>query len=219
MDGAALLNSLEQGGDLTGSMSTNDQVLDREALANALARCVPWLRRDIDRQIPVRFRKLIAVDDVLQDVWIDAFGGLATFIPDGPGAIERWLRRIAEMALLQCIRRARAAKRAGDLNAIQESSRRRSSFERLITSIRGSERSPSGEGAMLEAKALVHLSLVAIGPDSRRAVELRYLEGLSHQEIATRMGKTKAAVNSLLYRGLGELRLMLGQASRFFSDG
>ena len=53
---------------------------------------------------------------------------------------------------------------------------------------------------------------------ARRAISMRYVEGLSVQEIAVVLGKTKSAIHRLLFHGLRQMRKCLGWAGRFFSD-
>ena len=52
------------------------------------------------------------------------------------------------------------------------------------------------------------LSLIS-GQERREAVRLRYLDGVGVEEIAQRLGKSRAAVAGLLRRGLADLRSCL----------
>jgi RNA polymerase sigma factor (sigma-70 family) len=60
--------------------------------------------------------------------------------------------------------------------------------------------------------------LAELPPEHREVITLRYLEGLGHDEIARVMQRSRAAVNSLLFRALRELQQKMGPATRFFSD-
>jgi RNA polymerase sigma-70 factor (ECF subfamily) len=48
--------------------------------------------------------------------------------------------------------------------------------------------------------------LIGLPDDQRTALELRHLQGLPIAEVAREMGRSTAAVGSLLYRGLKALR-------------
>lgn len=55
----------------------------------------------------------------------------------------------------------------------------------------------------------VQQALARIDPAQREVVELRFLAGLSLQEVADTLDKTVAAVKALQHRGLSTLRLLL----------
>jgi RNA polymerase sigma-70 factor (ECF subfamily) len=52
-------------------------------------------------------------------------------------------------------------------------------------------------------------ALAGLPEDQRVALELRHLRGLAIAEVAREMGRSPAAVGSLLYRGLNTLRQLL----------
>ena len=64
----------------------------------------------------------------------------------------------------------------------------------------------------------MQIALSRLPNDRRTAIRMRYLEGRSRPEIARTMDKSEAAVNSLLFHGLRDLRRRLGDTARFFSD-
>src|SRR3954451_20333783 len=53
-------------------------------------------------------------------------------------------------------------------------------------------------------------ALAGLPDDQRTALELRHLRGLAVAEVAREMGRSPAAIGSLLYRGLKTLREFLG---------
>jgi DNA-directed RNA polymerase specialized sigma24 family protein len=64
----------------------------------------------------------------------------------------------------------------------------------------------------------MQIALSRLPVDRRRAIQMRYIDGQTPQEIAGKMQKSAAAVKGLLFHGLRELRERLGDAKRFFSD-
>jgi RNA polymerase sigma-70 factor (ECF subfamily) len=54
-------------------------------------------------------------------------------------------------------------------------------------------------------------ALLQLSPDQRQVIELRYLENLSHLEIAVVLGKSAEATRSLQYRALETLRHLLAE--------
>ena len=60
-------------------------------------------------------------------------------------------------------------------------------------------------------------ALATMPDDYREALRLRYFEGLSIDETATRLGRTPAAVRGLTDRGKARLRDILGRMSLYLS--
>jgi RNA polymerase sigma-70 factor (ECF subfamily) len=192
--------------------------LSRETLHEELLPRVAWLRRYVHAKIPTRLSATVSADDILQEVWMAAYRTVSTFTPDGPNAVERWLVTIAKSKVVDAIRTARQLKRGGDRRQLRNAQRRLTSFSELFARIQSPQKTPSGEFGAIEVGHAVSIALNLLGEDRRQAIQLHYIEGLSHKEIAGEMGKTEAAVNSLVYNGLRELRSLLGDAAKYFSD-
>ena len=199
-------------------MSSETVVLTRETLHQELMLRVGQLRRYVDRGIPSRLRAVVSADDILQEVWVAAYRTVSAFTPDDADAVERWLVTIAKSKVVDAVRSARRLKRGGDRRHLREAQQSFTSCTDLFARIQSPQKTPSGEFATSEIGHLVAISLNRLGAHHRRAIQMRYIEQRSHREIARAMGKTEAAVNSLLYNGLRELRSLLGDAAKYFSD-
>ncbi len=176
-----------------------------------------WLRAYIDERIPARFRTLVDPEDVLQEVWSGAFRSLGEYRTDQPGAFDHWLKGITQHKLADALRNAGTAKRGGARVQVQARPGRHTSFTDLLADLVSRGRTPSSEMSSQEAADAVQVALRRLKEPHRRAVYLRQIEGRSRAEIARTMQKSPAAVNSLLYQGLRELRVILGDARRFLS--
>ena len=199
-------------------MDVSTPELDRATLHRELVPHVVRLRQYVQRQVPARLRSTISADDVLQEVWLAAYRTVSTFSPDGPGSVERWLRTIANSKLVDAIRWARRKKRGGDRRNIRDMQRRVSSLSNLFTLVQAPQKTPSSAFSTIENAHAISIALGYLPEDRRRAIYLRHIEGRSHKEIASDMERTEAAVNSLLHNGLRELRVLLGDAAKYFSD-
>ena len=157
---------------------------------------------------------MIAPDDVLQEVWIAASKGISSL--RSPHSVGPWLRRIAERELVDALRIARSRKRGGG-QTFRQGDADRSSYVGLLGKVAAEQRTPSSEDAAREATEAVKEALAELPPEQRRAVELYHLNGLSRDEVASLMRRSGSAVNSLLYRGLRVLKIVLGSADKFFS--
>lgn len=185
-----------------------------QELQKLLLRRAEPLHRYVESKIPRRHRSVVCAEDVLQEVWITAYQTISAEIRD----VDRWLTTVANSKVVDALRTVEALKRGGGLAAIRERPSRISSFDNLFARVHGHVETPSRDMSAQEARHAVQVALASLRPDTRRAIQLRYIEGLSHQAIAQVMEKSKSAVNSLLFRGLRELQERIGHAARFFSD-
>lgn len=186
-----------------------------DALFRAILPRLAALRSLVDSRIPARFRSVISADDVLQDVWIAVSRAAASFAPDDPEAADRWLRAVAISKTVSAIRTVRARKRGGEAQFAQR--RRFSSMGDLFNQIQSGQRSPSREVRAAEAAHAVAIAIQQLPSDRRRAIELRFLDGLPQAEIAERLERSTSAVNSLLFNALRQLRTLLGSAEKYLS--
>lgn len=192
--------------------------VDEQTLHEALLVRINALHNYVASKTPPRLRHIISPDDILQEVWVAAYRTISTFVPDAPDALDRWLTTIANSKLVDALRAARRLKRGGSQRLVRDAGGPLTSFSNLFARLRSPQQTPSSEFHAVETAHAVLISLNRLNDTRRRAIEMRFIEGLSHKEIAAKMGKSGAAVNSLLFHGLRQLRGMLGDAARYFSD-
>jgi RNA polymerase sigma factor (sigma-70 family) len=193
-------------------------VTDELTLHKALMRRAPDIRFYMDLKTPPNLRSVIAVEDVLQEVWIAAFQGLPSFRPEGPDALDRWLTTIVQRILINTIKAAQATRRGGHCGADpQDKVDRSSSMLNLFSEVASPSRTPSSEAAAVEAVHSVQIALASLPEDRRQVVWLRYIKGKTNDEIAMALKKTRTAVKSLLTHGLRDLKERLGTATKFLS--
>jgi RNA polymerase sigma-70 factor (ECF subfamily) len=73
--------------------------------------------------------------------------------------------------------------------------------------------SPSRKAVNRERELLLAQLLERLPEDHRDVLVLRHLEGLSHEEIARRMGRSPGAVRMLWVRALARLQVEAGRTS------
>lgn len=172
----------------------------------------------VEQQVPASMRAILGADDLVQETFAEAFRGIGSFVPTGPGAFSAWLATIADHRVLDAVRGQKAAKRGGGWRKIDTGPTANSgSIAALIDLIAVNERTPSRSVCGHEAEAAVHVALAGLRPEYRDALRLRYLLALPVAEVAGRMGKTESAVHKLCARGLQQLREAMGDAGRFLS--
>jgi RNA polymerase sigma-70 factor (ECF subfamily) len=190
----------------------------RGTLHAALLGRVSPLRRYIAGKIPLRLRPIISPDDILHEVWIAAYRTFQRRELDGPDALDRWLRTVVNRKLIDAIRTARRLKRGGDRELVRDVGLSLTSFSGLFERLQSPGQTPSTELHAIETGHAVLISLNGLNAARRQAIRMRFIEGLSRKEIAHRMGRSEAAVSSLQFHGLRQLRRMLGDAAKYFSD-
>lgn len=203
--------------------ATPGQSVNGEALTPAqrvLISRIGRLREYVVRKIPRRFARLISPDDVLQEIWIAAHAKFEEVFANAgdPAAIDRWLMIVARNRLIDILRAVRCPQRNGaaELRLITE--RRMTTYSSLFDRLSTRARTPSQTIRAVEAAHTVGITLRGLSDERRQVIELRFLDGMSHREIAQVLNKSEAAVNSLLFQGLRDLRTRLGDAARFLSS-
>jgi len=136
-------------------------------------------------------------DDMTQEVFVNAYRGLARFRGDAPP--RAWLAAIAD-------------------NAVKNRYRSRSRFRRVFAGSVDADplREPAEPGAGPEEKArtgesqrVIAEALRLLPPDFRMPVVLRDIEEWSYEEIAASLALPVGTVKSRIARGRGQLREIL----------
>jgi RNA polymerase sigma-70 factor (ECF subfamily) len=198
----------------------NDDVLERAiageraALDGLLAAYYPRLAAYIAPKLPDDLQGTLALEDVLQEAFLDVFQDISSAKAENGPSFYRWLVAITEHRMLDLIRAARAAKRGGGWSPLDAVS---ASVVGMLEQLAVNTRTPSTSAAGKEAISAVQSGMELLPEDYREALRLRYIEGLAVAETATRMGRTELAVQMLCHRALQRLAALMGSASRFLS--
>jgi RNA polymerase sigma-70 factor, ECF subfamily len=171
----------------------------------------------IQRKYPNDLRGIAGPEDVLQETFAQVCEQADRFRPDGPDSFYRWTATIARNRLMDLIKAQRAAKRGGKFERISLPENRDRSMVELFSMLRSSDPAPSKAAMTGEALAAMRVAIAALGPEMRKAVEMRYLQGLGVAEVAAAMGRTERAIHQLCHRALKRLRSSIGRASDFLS--
>ncbi len=83
----------------------------------------------------------------------------------------------------------------------------------LAEEVVGEERDdPAAVAEMESERVLLRRSLALLTPDQQQVIVLKFLEGLSNEEVARVLDKPIGAVKALQHRGLATLRELLAQS-------
>lgn len=169
------------------------------------------VRRIIRLRLDQKLRPKLDSVDVVQDVLILALGGLKDFTYRNEGDFLRWLSRIAENKLRDILDKFHADKR--DIH-------KKIPFRKEGRSTEGGfvgpaepigTTTPSVIMRKKEALDRLEKALDELKPEYKEVVVLKRIEGLSHAEIAERLGKNAGAVRMLLARAMAALTLAYGK--------
>lgn len=157
-------------------------------------------------QLGRRFQGKFDASDVVQLAFLEACRALPQFRGDTEAELLAWLRQVLARVLLHEVRRY-AGTRQRDVGrelsleqALEESS------QRLGDLLAAPGSSPSAQAARGEQEVELARVLARLPSDYREVIVLRNLEGLSHEEVAARMGRGVGAVRMLWVRALARLR-------------
>jgi RNA polymerase sigma-70 factor, ECF subfamily len=179
---------------------------DVAAAAEHLGRYRDWLRLVARGPLERRLQSKFDASDVVQQALLEACRGLAQFRGNTEAELLAWLRQVLAHALAHEVRRfhgTQARDLGRELSLEQELAE---SSQRLQDLLAASGPSPSQHAAQREESLALADVLARLPADYREVIVLRDLEGLSHDEVARRMGRGVGAVRMLWVRALARLR-------------
>jgi len=135
-------------------------------------------------------------EEVVQDVFVGAWRNARGFDP-ARASVTTWL---ATMARNKAIDRLRANRRRLPAPPAEP--------EHALE-MRDPAQNPSEAAQQEDRRTRIENWIGELPPNQRQAVELAFFEGLTHPEIATRLGETIGTVKSRIRLGLDRLRSKL----------
>lgn len=176
---------------------------DRQALDQLFARSLPRLRRLLALKAGVALRHG-ELDDLVQEAWLEATRQFPDYTYQGPDSFFRWLATVALHRLANLQRMASAHKR----DRRRERPLQGDGSTQVPGGVMPADPGPGPRTRTLgaEVQARLDQTLARLGDDDREVILLARVQGLSLQEIAERMGRTRNAVALLLSRALRKLK-------------
>lgn len=182
-----------------------DSGIASHALAE-LERYRNWLRFLTRLQVEPRFQAKFDPSDIVQQTMLEAVRDWLSFRGATEAERAAWLRQILARVLLHEMRRFGGVQRR-DIDreesldhALADSSRR------LRDALAAPGSSPSEQASRHELELRLADALARLPADYAEVILLRNVEGLSHDDIAQRMGRGVGAVRMLWVRALARLR-------------
>lgn len=181
---------------------------DQEAFALLFQKYRARLAVLIYYKLSEKLRQRVEVDDILQEVFFAASSEIDKFTYRSPGSFLAWLTCLADHIIIDAARFENRQKRqAAEMLRFRSESNPHGPEP-------ADSKTPSRLYAGQEAIEKLVQKLDALPEDYRQVILLAKLEGLTTQEVAERMGKSREAVALLLHRALQRFRQLDQQEQR-----
>jgi RNA polymerase sigma-70 factor, ECF subfamily len=162
-------------------------------------------------QLGRRLRAKLDIDDLMQELSLEAHRDIAQFRGRSEGEFVCWLRKVFATILSNQVRRYLGTRRR-DLRRERRFVNRGDDTSRAVTdrNLLAPQSSPSQQAARHERAELLAAAMERLPLAYREVILLRNIEGLSFADVAARMGRTEDSVKNIWLRALNRLRRMLG---------
>jgi RNA polymerase sigma-70 factor, ECF subfamily len=156
-------------------------------------------------QLDSRLQAKLDASDLVQQTLLKAHQAQGQFRGRSTAEQAAWLRQILANTMANAVRDLARAKRDIALERSLEASLNDSS-SRLEAWLAADQSSPSQQAERNEEMLRLAEALARLPEAMREALLLRHCQGLGLTEISQQLGRSRAAVASLLRRGLKQLR-------------
>jgi RNA polymerase sigma-70 factor (ECF subfamily) len=181
---------------------------DDQAVDQLLLRYYPALRAFVRLRVGAELRLKESTSDLVQSVCREVLGAIDRFEYQGDRSFRAWLFQAALNKIRQKGRFHRAERRDPRREHLFASG----SQAQELQGAYGTFLTPSMVAMGDEAVARIELAFDRLSDDAREVITMSRFVGLSHAEIAARMGRNEGAVRTLLSRSLARLASLLDEA-------
>jgi len=181
---------------------------DRGALESLFARYLPRVREIVALRVGAQLRRLVDLEDIVQEALLKAFSSLQRFEQRSEGGFRNWLASCVECEIRMHVRKERAEKRGGGkVRRLQD----HDSSVLLASVVGGPGPSPSQVAAARELAERLELALLSMPHHYREIIVLRNLCEMSYVEIADvmQLGSEQTA-RKAFSRALQKLKSAVG---------
>ena len=170
------------------------------------------LERMVERNMSLKLKAVLEVNDVVQQVSIVVFRNILTVSFARDAAFRAWLERIVQTQLIDLTRRHFETQRHGSApRPLDETVGQTDGGDHVHRGdgVARGDRGPATKRLPPRARRKVRLVLAGLPKHYADVLRLRVLEGRSTDDVAIALGKTPGAVRQLQQRALLECRNVL----------
>ena len=178
---------------------------DREAFDELLKIYEPEILRRVRNKLGRGLRSKMESMDLVQDVFIDVFRDLKNFKGKDEAAFLRWASKIVVNTIRDNDEKFKAKKR-DKRREIPLNSNRRAKQDSVV-GVTGpvTWTTPSRIVSTKEDLDKLKKAMDELRPEYKEVIELKKIKGLSHKEVARRLGRDSHSTRSLLSRAMAAL--------------
>lgn len=154
------------------------------------------------RELPENLRAKIGPSDIVQETAVDMQRDFTRFRGTTPEECFAWLRSILRNNLIDAVRRYDLSQKRG---GCEEWSLATTTGQQQGEAVPFLGAGPDGSAIRREDAAAVSRILALLPDDQRTVLQLRYWNGLSFVDIATRLDRSPDAIRKLWFRAIERL--------------
>lgn len=180
---------------------------DQQAARRLLVLYHPRLRARLLRQMDPVMRSKIEPEDILQQVYLEAFRAIVQFTYQGKDSFLRWMYAILDRKLIDEHRALRAERRdvRREVKAAPASGNQ-TTYVDLMARVLADCGTPSRVVRKDEALGVISACLATLPDHYRDVIQMRFLEGRPVAEVAERLDRSIGSVHMICHRALRQLR-------------
>lgn len=180
---------------------------DQQAVRRLLVLYHPRLRARLLRQMDAVMRSKLEPEDLLQQVYLEAFRAIGNFTYMGKDSFLRWMYAILDRKLIDEHRALRAERRdvRREVRAVPSGSNQTTYID-LMARVMGSGATPSRVVRKGETLGVISACVATLPDHYREVIKMRFLEGRPVAEVAEHLGRSIGSVHMICHRALRQLR-------------
>ncbi|MCG8406802.1 MAG: sigma-70 family RNA polymerase sigma factor [Phycisphaerales bacterium] len=180
---------------------------DEQAARRLLVLYHPRLRARLLRQMDPVMRSKIEPEDILQQVYFEAFRAIQQFTYQGKDSFLRWMYAILDRKLIDEHRALRAERRdvRREVKAAPASVNQ-TTYVDLMARVMAESGTPSKVIRKDEALGVISACVATLPDHYRDVIQMRFLEGLPVAEVAEKLDRSIGSVHMICHRALRQLR-------------
>lgn len=180
---------------------------DAQSLQRLLVLYHPRLRARLLRQMDPAMKAKIEPEDILQQVYLEAYRAIGQFDYRGKDSFLRWLFTILDRKLID-EHRALHAERRDVRRELKPAaiSAENGSYLDLLQRLTADTGTPSRMIRQREALGALSACLANLPEHYRDVIRMRFLQGLPVSDVARKLRRTSGSIHMICHRALAALR-------------
>lgn len=174
---------------------------DRPSLSERIIAGLPGLTRFVRRRMGPELTARESASDIVQSTCRELLRGAAAFEDRGDASFQCWIQGAAEHKLQNRARHWRAQRRQDGSNSLDAVDADGQGIDPQAPS----SARPSQDAMLREEAQRLERAFQSLTPEYRAVLVRSQIDGASHAEIASEMGRTPEAVRKLVARAMARL--------------